>query len=223
MGIIDLHTHTLLTDGELLAAELVQRAKVNGYTAIGITDHADDSNLEAIAEAMLHAAEGLNGYQAVTVIPGIELTHVPPGRIATLAERARALGLPLLCVHGETTAEPVEPGTNRAALEAPIDILVHPGLITEADAQLAAERGIHLELSARKGHCMTNGHVARLALAAGARLVINTDGHAPGDLLTDASWQAVARGAGLTAVQAEQVAANSAALVEKLTTNLFRS
>jgi histidinol phosphatase-like PHP family hydrolase len=182
MELIDLHTHTLLTDGDLIAAELVARAHHNGYTAIGITDHVDASNLEWIAGAMLRAAEALNRHQPVTVIPGVELTHVPPGQIAELAEGARALGI-----------------------------------------GLAAERGICLELSARRGHCMANGHVARVGLAAGARLVINTDGHAPEDLLTEASWHAVARGAGLTAEQAEQAARNSAALVEKLTAKLSRS
>jgi len=217
MKLIDLHTHTLLTDGELIPAELVSRAHARGYTAIGLADHVDASNIEWIAQAMLRAAEALNRHQTVTVIPGVELTHVPPGQIAELAQRARDLGIPLVCVHGETTAEPVPSGTNRASLEATIDILVHPGLITETDAQRAAERGIHLELSARQGHCITNGHVARLALAAGAKLVINTDAHAPGDLLTEATWHAVARGAGLTEAQAQQAAANSAALVEKLT------
>ena len=100
---------------------------------------------------------------------------------------------------------------------------MHPGLISDADARLAAERGIHLELSARKGHCIANGHVARLALAVGAKLVVNTDAHAPSDLLTEASWQAVARGAGLTAEQAADVARNSEALVEKLTATRSRS
>jgi histidinol phosphatase-like PHP family hydrolase len=183
----------------------------------------DTSNLEAVAEATLRAAEALNKHQPVTVIPGVELTHVPPSQISELAERARALGVPLVCVHGETTAEPVAPGTNHAGLETQIDILVHPGLISEADARLAAERGICLELSARKGHCITNGHVARLALAVGAKLVVNTDAHAPGDLLTEASWQAVARGAGLTGAQAAEVARNSEALVEKLTATRSRS
>jgi putative hydrolase len=223
MGLIDLHTHTMLSDGELIASELVHRARVNGYSAIGLTDHVDASNLEAVAEATLRAAEALNKHQPVTVIPGVELTHVPPSHIAELAQRARELGLPLVCAHGETRAEPVAPGTNRAALESQIDILVHPGLIGDADARLAAERGIHLELSARKGHCITNGHVARVALAVGARLVVNTDAHAPEDLLTEAAWQAVARGAGLTAEQAAEAARNSEALVEKLTATRSRS
>ena len=223
MGLVDLHKHTILSDGELIASELVRRAEVNGYTAIGITDHADASNLEWLAEAALRAAEALNRHQAVTVIPGVELTHVPPSQIEELVTRARALGLPLICVHGETTVEPVAPGTNHAALQCDIDILVHPGLISEAHAGLAAQRGIHLELSARQGHCLTNGHVARRALEAGARLVVNTDGHDPGDLLTQAAWEAVARGAGLTEDQAAEVARNSEALAAKLTATSSRS
>jgi len=91
----------------------------------------------------------------------------------------------------------VAPGTNRAALEADIDILAHPGLITLEDVLLAKERGIFLELSARKGHCLANGHVARLARKAGARLIVNTDSHGPGDLVTREQAERVARGAGL--------------------------
>ena len=44
----------------------------------------------------------------------------------------------------------------------------HPGLIKEEEVMLAAERGTVLELSARKGHCLSNGHVARLAIQYGA-------------------------------------------------------
>ena len=58
--------------------------------------------------------------------------------------------MPLIVVHGETLVEPVAPGTNRAAIEADIDILAHPGLITVEEAARARERGVFLELSARK-------------------------------------------------------------------------
>ncbi|MBU2567479.1 MAG: PHP domain-containing protein, partial [Elusimicrobia bacterium] len=43
---IDLHTHTLFSDGELLPSELVYRAKVNGYSAICLADHADISIMD---------------------------------------------------------------------------------------------------------------------------------------------------------------------------------
>ncbi len=106
--------------------------------------------------------------------------------------------MPLIVIHGETLAEPVAPGTNRAALEADIDILAHPGLITLEEAALARERGIFLEISARKGHCLANGHVARTALEVGASLIVDTDSHGPGDLITRQQAERIAQGAGLT-------------------------
>ena len=107
-------------------------------------------------------------------------------------------------VHGETPVEPVAPGTNRAALECPdVDILAHPGFVTEEDAALAASNGIALELTARAGHNITNGHVAQVARRAGAKLVINTDAHTPRDFMDQARARLVALGAGLTEEEAE--------------------
>ncbi len=42
---IDLHTHTTLSDGELLPAELVRRAEMSGYQAIALTDHVDSGTI----------------------------------------------------------------------------------------------------------------------------------------------------------------------------------
>jgi histidinol phosphatase-like PHP family hydrolase len=80
---------------------------------------------------------------------------------------------------------------------------------------MAAERGVCLELTTRKGHSLTNGHVARMALAAGAKLVVNNDAHAPGDLVPLATARKIALGAGLTEEQFEQCRRNSEELVEK--------
>ena len=49
--IIDFHTHTLLSDGLLLPAEAVRQAEARGYRAIGLTDHADFSNVERVVAA----------------------------------------------------------------------------------------------------------------------------------------------------------------------------
>ncbi len=38
---IDLHTHTFFSDGELAPSELVRRAYLKGYKVIGLSDHAD--------------------------------------------------------------------------------------------------------------------------------------------------------------------------------------
>ena len=50
---IDLHTHSILSDGELIPSELVRRAKVKGYRIIGISDHVDITNIEHIVSAMV--------------------------------------------------------------------------------------------------------------------------------------------------------------------------
>ncbi|MBW2086419.1 MAG: histidinol phosphate phosphatase domain-containing protein, partial [Deltaproteobacteria bacterium] len=195
---IDLHTHTLLSDGELLPSELVRRAEDHGYRYIALTDHVDSSNLDFVVPRLVQAVREMEAHFQVRIIPGAELTHVPPALFASLAQKARELGAVLLVAHGETPVEPVAPGTNRAAIEAGVDILAHPGLITDEEASLAAQKGVCLEITARKGHCLTNGHVALVAKAVGAGLVLNTDSHDPADLITLDFARVVARGAALS-------------------------
>ncbi|APG27293.1 PHP domain-containing protein [Syntrophotalea acetylenivorans] len=213
---IDLHTHTIFSDGELIPAELTRRAAVAGYRAIGLTDHGDRSNMDLIIPRLVRVADDLGRAWGLTVVPGIELTHIPPADIAAAAREARSLGAKLVLCHGETLSEPVAEGTNRAALEADIDILAHPGLITEEEVRLAAERGICLELTTRRGHSLSNGHVARLALAGGAPLVLNTDSHAPGDLTPLVQARRIALGAGLTEAQFEDLRKNAESLLQRL-------
>ena len=211
---IDLHTHTLLSDGALLPAELVQRAYAAGYKAIGITDHVDMSNIDFVVPRIIKAADELADCSEVIIIPGAEITHVPPKLIGTLVERARTLGARLVLVHGETVAEPVIPGTNRAAIEAGADILTHPGLISMDDAVLASQRGVALEITSRKGHSISNGHVAKIAMAAGASLVINTDAHAPEDLISRERAKTVLRAAGIPEESIGTIFAQSQKLVD---------
>ncbi len=195
---IDLHTHSFFSDGVLVPSELVRRAEHKGLKAIGITDHGDLSNIDFIIPRIVSVSEQLNQVLAIRVIPGIELTHVPPAQIAMAAQKARELGARIVIVHGETLVEPVAPGTNHAALMADVDILAHPGLIDEADVILAREKGVLLEITARKGHSLSNGYVAALAKKHGAGMVINTDSHAPGDLVDSDFARQVIRGAGLS-------------------------
>jgi len=213
---IDLHSHTFFSDGALVPAEHVRRVEVLGYAAIAITDHADSSNLHILIPALRKAARDLNPHCSTQLIVGVELTHVPPALIASLVAEARALGAQLVVAHGETPVEPVPPGTNRAALEAGVDLLAHPGFITEEEARLAARNNILLELSGRKGHSLTNGHVARMAERVNAPLAINADAHTPGDFLTAATAEMVGLGAGLSREQYQTVRRNMAALVERL-------
>ncbi|MBA3015062.1 MAG: histidinol phosphate phosphatase domain-containing protein [Proteobacteria bacterium] len=214
---IDLHTHTFFSDGVLVPAEHLRRVEVLGYHAVAITDHADSSNLDFIVPRIVKVAADLNQHSVTRLIPGIELTHVPPGMFKDLTEEARRLGALIVVGHGETVVEPVVPGTNLAAIEAGVDILAHPGFISEEETRMAASRGILLELSARKGHSLTNGHVAAMALRFGAKLVVNADAHGPGDFLTASMAKIVALGAGVTEAGFEQIRRNMAELVERVT------
>jgi putative hydrolase len=213
---IDLHTHSIFSDGELIPSELVRRAAAAGYRAIAITDHGDQSNLDFIIPRVAAVCRKLSEACGIQVMPGIELTHVPPQFIRELALEARGLGARIVVVHGETIVEPVAPGTNAAALASPIDILAHPGLISEGEVRLAADRGIYLEITTRGGHCLTNGHVAVMARRYGARLVLNNDAHGPRDLTSPEMARKIALGAGLSPREVNGMFKNSENLVRKV-------
>jgi putative hydrolase len=199
----------------LIPSELVRRAAVHHYEVIAITDHADASNLDFIIPRVTAACKEINRRWNIKALPGIELTHIPIETFTELTERARSMGAAIIVAHGETLVEPVHPGTNRAAIEARVDIVAHPGLLTKQEAELAARNGVHLEITSRKGHSLSNGHVAKIAGEAGAKLVIDTDAHEPGDLITDEQAQNILLGAGLSRDAMSAIFKNSKELAEK--------
>jgi histidinol phosphatase-like PHP family hydrolase len=212
---IDLHTHSILSDGELIPSELIRRAKVKGYRIIGISDHVDLSNMERVITSMLTLREKA-GFEGIVFVPGVEITHVPKDSVRETIALARKMGALYVVVHGETISEPVEEGTNREAIEGGADILAHPGLITEEDARRAAETGVLLEISARKGHSLANGHVARIAKRVGAPLIYDSDSHSPSDLTPEEQARKIVIGAGLTAEDFVQMQKNGMELVQKV-------
>lgn len=212
---IDLHTHTVLSDGALIPAELVRKAEVSGYEAIALTDHVDSGNMEMTLKQLIKTAGDLSKHSKVKVLPGVEITHVPPPMIPDLASQARRLGAKIVVVHGESPVEPVCPETNLYGLKSDIDILAHPGMIKEDEVRLAKENGVYLEVSARKGHCLTNGRLVVLARKYRAKLVINTDAHTGGELFSQELLRKVGLGSGLTEEELETVFENSRQLVNK--------
>lgn len=213
---IDLHTHTLFSDGALIPSELIHRAEIKGYRAIAITDHADSSNIDFIIPRVVKVCNDLNKVnKKIKAIPGIEISHVPPKLIPSLVKEARELGAKLVLVHGETIVEPVEPGTNRTALESDIDILTHPGHITKEDALLAAKKGICLEISTRKGHSLANGHVAKMARETGAKLVLCTDAHHYTDLVTKEEALKAAMAVGLSEKEIKTLFKNAQEIADR--------
>lgn len=200
---IDLHTHSIFSDGELIPSELVRRAMICGHDAIAITDHVDMTNVEFVVKNLVKATDLCEDY--IMVIPGVEITHVPPARINAVIEAAKGFGAEIIVVHGETVTEPVMKGTNMKAVSNPdVDILAHPGFISEEEAQTAVDNDVILEITGRMGHNITNGHVANVARTVGAKMVIDSDAHAPENLMSEETAYTVALGAGLTRAEADE-------------------
>ena len=176
--VYDFHTHTTLSDGSLSPMELIRRACVADYRAVGLADHGGLGSLSRFAQELSQDCALARDRWGIMALPGVELTHVPAAAVAEVARAAKEAGLWLVIVHGETISEPVEEGTNLAAVSCDdVDILAHPGLITLEEAELAARNGVFLELSAKPAHAAANGHVAKMARLAGAKLIVNSDNH----------------------------------------------
>jgi len=214
----DFHTHTSLSDGALSPMELIRRALDRDYQAIALTDHAGLGYLDRVIAEIAGDCALARAHWPILAIPGVELTHLPPQAIGEIAMRAKELGAWLVVIHGESIIEPVQKGTNKAALQCPyVDILAHPGLITHEEAEMAANADIFLEISARKGHSLANGHVAQMARLAGAKLLINSDAHEEADLLTPPLARQIARAAGLDEIEIDEILiTNTQALLKRL-------
>jgi len=214
--VIDLHTHSFFSDGELVPTELAQRAWAAGYKTIAITDHADHSNIDFIIPRLVKVCSRITEKGVIKVIPGIELTHVHSDDVAALVAEARTLGAKIVIVHGQTITEPVPAGTNLAAIKAGVDILAHPGLIAEEEVRLAAQKNVYLEITTRRGHSLANGHVVNLARKHQAQLVLNNDAHAPADFVGEVMAIKVARGAGLTDAEISVMLDNSRRILQRI-------
>jgi putative hydrolase len=214
---IDLHTHSLLSDGDLLPSELVRRAEAKGLTAIAITDHVDFSNIDFVIRRIVKTCAILNKYWKIRAIPGAEITHVPPQCIQGLVRFARKEKARIVVGHGETVSEPVLPGTNRAFIQAGVDILAHPGLISEEDIALAKAKQVCLEITTRRLHSKPNTRLVRLALKRKARLVLNTDTHCPEDIIDSAQRERVLKSLGLGHAAITGIIRNSYNLYKKAT------
>ncbi|MCI4324020.1 MAG: histidinol phosphate phosphatase domain-containing protein [Thermoplasmata archaeon] len=193
----DFHSHTFLTDGNASATDMWRQAQLLHHRALAVTDHLMRDDPSPLVGRLLQEAKAWEGTRFTTLV-GVEISMLPPRQIADVARAARRAGAQIVIVHGETLVEPVYPGTNHAAIESgEVDLLAHPGLLSEKDAELAAAHEVVLELTARRGHAFSNGHVALRALAARAPLVLDSDAHATSELVPYARARALTEGAGV--------------------------
>lgn len=214
---IDFHSHSFLTDGSTSPTDMWTAAEALEHRALALTDHLSMEDPKPLLRRLHAEARAWEG-EAFLPLVGVELTQLPPTRIRAVARAARRAGAEIVIVHGETLADIVPPGTNHAAIESgEVDVLAHPGLIAPADARMAHDNGVLLEISGRRGHSLANGHVVRVALEAGAELVVDSDAHGTDQLIPWAMAQRIARGAGVPEATVENVlSATPARLVRRI-------
>ncbi len=214
---IDFQNHSTLSDGVLEPLALLQRAVQLNFHAIALTEHVDAHNVERMVERLSQVQVRARSLPLI-FIPGVEITGVPPDEIAAVARIAKLAGARLVLVHGETLMGGALPGTNLAAAQCPdLDLIGHPGFLTEEAARAARENKIFIELSGREIHSLTNGYLARLAARTGIRLVVDSDAHRPEQMLSMDRAELVARGAGLEEDEiARALVANPAELLARV-------
>lgn len=194
---VDFHSHSYLSDGATSATEMWNEAEALQHRALALTDHLSMEDPRPMLERLRQEARAWEGRDFLPLV-GVELTKLPPPKIAEVARAARRAGAEIVIVHGETIVEHVPAGTNHAAIDsAEVDVLAHPGLLEPKDAELARAHSVFLEISGRRGHSLCNGRVARLALDAGAELVVDSDAHAVNELIPLEHARRIALGAGV--------------------------
>ncbi len=133
-------------------------------------------------------------YANVEACLAVELRHIPPAILPSVAEEARACGADMILVYGETLGDQVAEGTNFAAVEAGADLITHPGLIDEKTAAYAAEKGVALEFTSCPRHALSNAHTAAMALRFGCPLVRGSAAEKPGEITPRSAWPAIIQG-----------------------------
>lgn len=169
---IDFHVHTTISDGQMTWQE-VQR--YYGLRCIDwlVTDHASLGDYQSKI-ALLKEIPVLHR--------GVEL-HIPKDyRTFDLLDRMGKYAKNNSCV---TLVHSFNRETDEwiATKSRYIDIWAHPGRITPHQAEMCANRGIMLEITANPCRMMWNSYIERLAKRYGAMLSYGTDAHFKEQLL----------------------------------------
>ncbi|MFW6382905.1 MAG: DNA polymerase/3'-5' exonuclease PolX [Haloferacaceae archaeon] len=197
----DLHTHTEWSDGGYTVAEMATAAAARGYDYYAVTDHATgpgmvggvgltDSELEDQMAAVDDAREEVG--DDIVLLHGVETNIDADGDLSTDDDLLDSLEVVVASPHA-ALGQDRETATERLvrAVEHPsVDILGHPtgrriaereGLNPDIErvARAAADAGTALEINADPVRLDLRGEFARIAVDAGATVVVDTDAHSP--------------------------------------------
>jgi DNA polymerase (family 10) len=202
----DLHCHTIASDGRATIAEMAQAARERKYEYLAITDHSashgfgNDVSPARLREQIERIGEIDAALGDLRLLAGSEVNILPDGSLDYEDELLAQLDWVLASVH-TAFAIGEQRMTERmiAAIEHPlVDAIGHPtgrlierrepyAVDLEAVFAAAARTGTLLEINANPDRRDLSETHARAAVAAGARIVIDSDAHRI-DTLANMRW-----------------------------------
>jgi DNA polymerase (family X) len=202
----DLHCHTIASDGRATIAEMAQAARERKYEYLAITDHSashgfgNDVSPARLREQIERIGEIDAGLGDLRLLAGSEVNILPDGSLDYEDELLAQLDWVVASVH-TAFAIGEQRMTERmiAAIEHPlVDAIGHPtgrlierrepyAVDLEAVFAAAARTGTLLEINANPDRRDLSETHARAAVAAGARIVIDSDAHRI-DTLANMRW-----------------------------------
>jgi DNA polymerase (family X) len=216
----DLHSHTTLSDGRNTLAEMAEAGRARGYAYMAATDHSashgfgDHVTPERLWRRIEEVREWNEGKRGFRLLAGSEVNIGLDGSLDYPDDLLEALDWVIASVHTSFgVGEPAMTERVLAAIENHhVDCIGHLtgrligrrepyGIDVEAVVQAAARAGTMLEINGNPNRRDLSEHHARLAVEAGATIVLNTDAHGVDTLDNIAYAVATARRAWLTADQ----------------------
>lgn len=192
----DLHVHTLWSDGRNSSEEVIRAVRRLGYEYVAITDHSESSKAtrtlsidrmrQQMAEIQLLRAK----FPDIVILQGVEVEIMPDGRLDYPDDLLAEMDIVLASLH-EPDGQTPEQLLDRyiTVMRHPlVNVITHPanrvpgqsdGYELDYDTlfRVAVETHTAVEIDGAPGHLDLDGHLARRAIAAGATVTIDSDGH----------------------------------------------
>jgi putative hydrolase len=198
----DLHNHSTWSDGKAGVLEMATAARERGYQYLAITDHSPRLTVvhglgpERLAAQRKEIEEVSGQVDGLTILQGIEVDINEDGSLDLPDDALSELDLVIASPHVKLSMEPAAM-TERMlrAVEHPhVDVIGHPtgrrpgtrpgaNYDFEKVFRRAAERGLALEIDCDPARMDLSPELARLAGSLGCRFAIDSDAHAPSELL----------------------------------------
>ena len=212
----DLQMHSEWSDGNASVADIAQACQARGYQYAAVTDHSHGLKI-AGGMSMEDAADQRDAIEAVNkatgprfrLLQGIEANISTDGGLDLAADEAETFDIVLAAPHSRLRKTDDQTQRMLSAVEHPaVRILAHPrGRITGSRAgvvadwntvfELAARRGVAIEIDGDPARQDLDYELARQALGAGCIFALDSDAHTTGQLAYAETAMAHARLAGI--------------------------